>query len=66
MFLITGRRLSKLWHITFMCLTAGLVWEFITPLYKKSSVADWWDVIAYMCGGVFYWILTKTSKSLKE
>ncbi|UCZ52173.1 hypothetical protein LGQ02_15155 [Bacillus shivajii] len=42
--------------VTFM---VGLFWEYITPLYLRSSVTDPIDIIAYMFGGGLYWLTMK-------
>lgn len=50
---------TRLRTIALLTLASGLFWEYITPLYLSKSVSDPLDVIAYMVGGVLYWILTK-------
>jgi len=43
---------------TFIC---GLFWEYIAPLYKPKSTGDYKDIIAYCCGGIIYYALSKAS-----
>jgi hypothetical protein len=44
----------------FLFITAcGCVWEFITPLYKRNSITDYYDFIAYYVGAIIYFILVK-------
>lgn len=51
--------IKKLAYIELLLFGCGLFWELITPLFRKNTVADPWDIIAYMVGGVIYWIITK-------
>ena len=41
---------------TFFC---GVFWEYVTPLYLSYSVADPFDVLAYMTGGMLYWAVIR-------
>ena len=49
-----GKELRKMHHILLLCLLAGIVWEFLAPLFKKSSVTDMWDIACYLIGGAVY------------
>lgn len=49
--------LFHLKKILVFTLVVGVFWEFITPLYMSTSVADLWDIFAYMVGGTIYWIV---------
>lgn len=49
--------LKKLWQISLFCFTAGLFWEFVTPLFRKNTTSDWIDVACYVLGGFVYWLL---------
>ena len=40
--------------ILFIC---GLYWEIITPMYRADTVGDCWDIVAYMAGGILYWVI---------
>ena len=35
----------------------GLYWEFGAPLFREGLVCDWGDIVAYLLGGVTYYIL---------
>lgn len=50
-----GISVEKLWQIELMMLGCGIFWEVITPLFRKSTVADIWDMAAYLAGGFLYW-----------
>jgi hypothetical protein len=55
--------LLKLQYILIILTLAGLFWEYITPLYLSKSVADPKDVIAYILGGLIYWLVVRISKT---
>ena len=42
--------------LVFMFLV-GMFWEFATPLFRKSAVTDWADILAYLIGGIAYWTM---------
>ena len=53
---------SKLWQIELLMFSCGIFWEFITPLYRIDTVTDVWDILAYIIGGVLYWIIIRKEK----
>ena len=63
-FLNTKRiMLTRLSYILLLCFGAGLVWEFITPLFVKNSTSDWLDILCYMLGGTAYWTVMRLNIS---
>ena len=52
-------RLEKLWQIELLLFGSGIFWEYITPLFRKSTTTDIWDLLAYLLGGLSYWMITK-------
>ena len=54
--------MSKLWQIELLMFSCGIFWELITPLYRADTVADIWDIFAYMTGGILYWLLIRKGK----
>lgn len=44
-------------HIALLLLGAGLVWEWLAPLWKPGAVFDWWDFAAYQLGGLLYFLI---------
>ncbi|OBZ10727.1 hypothetical protein A8L34_19350 [Bacillus sp. FJAT-27264] len=44
-------------RIFFFTLFVGLFWEYVTPLYRNDSASDLGDVLAYICGGLLYWLI---------
>ena len=60
-----NKNIEKLYQLLSFCFLCGLVWEFITPLMKDSSVTDFFDLLCYCVGGVLYWIIKKDVKGEK-
>lgn len=48
--------LPRILIFTFLC---GVFWEYVTPLYLRYSISDPYDIVAYMFGGVSYWIVIR-------
>lgn len=61
--------INKLWQIILLMSGCAFFWEVITPLFRKNTTSDFWDVVAYISGGILYWLLFKTyvhiSKQIK-
>lgn len=51
--------INKLWMIELILLGCGLFWEVVAPLYVNYSVGDPIDIVAYLLGGIIYWIIYK-------
>jgi hypothetical protein len=45
-------------NILTFTLVVGLFWEYVTPLYRSDSVSDPLDILAYLLGGLIYWLLS--------
>lgn len=54
-----GSYLNNLFYIVSLLFVCGLFWEYVTPLFRSDTVADLFDLIAYMCGGFIYWLIDK-------
>ena len=52
----------KIWYIMGIIFVAGLFWEFITPLFRKDTVTDMFDLLAYLIGGSIYCSILKFYK----
>ncbi|GGM41924.1 hypothetical protein GCM10011351_30020 [Paraliobacillus quinghaiensis] len=48
--------LLKVPNIILFTLAVGLFWEYVTPLYYTKSITDLYDVLAYITGGLIYWV----------
>lgn len=53
----------KLWHIGLLVLVCGLFWEFVTPVFRQSSIGDPLDIVAYLAGGGVYWLFSRLRKA---
>ena len=65
LFVAVGKReysLRSLPGILVLMLLAGIFWEFVTPLFRKAAVTDYADIVAYLAGGIAYWIMMKMTK----
>ena len=49
--------------ITFFC---GILWEYLTPVYRPDTVSDPWDILAYMFGGVLFWYVFNGKSLMNE
>lgn len=58
--------MKTLWKILLFSFSAGLFWEFVTPLIKKSSISDWIDVGCYVLGGFTYWLVLHIFLQVKK
>lgn len=47
----------RLYHVELFTLICGILWEYITPLYRSDTTSDIYDIGAYMLGGLIYWYL---------
>lgn len=57
------RKITKLWQIELLMFVSGIFWEYVTPIYRKNTVSDIWDIVAYMMGGFIYWYIQRKYKS---
>ena len=57
-----NKKLEKFYQILIFCFICGVVWEFLAPLLKKSSVTDPYDLLCYCIGGKLYWIINLKRK----
>lgn len=54
-----NKRVTGIILICGFAFIVGLIWEFVTPIYKPSVTSDWWDVLCYVIGGMVYWGINK-------
>ena len=55
MLFFINKKIEKFYQILIFCFLCGLVWEFIAPLFKETSVTDPYDLLCYCIGGMMYW-----------
>lgn len=58
-----NKKLVKIWQIELLMFVCGIFWEYVTPLFRKSTVTDNWDIVAYMIGGIFYCIIIRKERN---
>lgn len=59
LFPLISNNMRKLYQIELFMFVCGLFWEFVTPLYRRDVTADLLDIIAYMFGGMCFWMIDK-------
>lgn len=64
--LTVNKEMVKLHWLLLFSLCAGLVWEFVAPLIKENSVTDILDLVCYLVGTFFYWLLLKINRNHKS
>ena len=57
-----NKEVTSLKILLIICLSAGCIWEFVAPFFKKESVTDTYDLICYAIGTLGYWMLLKRAK----
>ena len=50
-----GYELQNFWIILLIGVFAGVVWEYVIPFIKKSSVTDPYDLLCYIIGTIVYY-----------
>ena len=58
-FSIYNRKMVRLWQIELLLFIAGLFWKYVTLVFRTYTVSDAWDIVAYMMGGLIYWLITR-------
>ena len=53
---------KTLTKILLFVLLAGLFWEFGAPMFRKDSVTDLCDILAYLIGGIAYWVAIRITR----
>ena len=61
---VAGFRWQKVWNIVLMALLCGLIWEYVIPIFKRSSVSDPIDLLCYLAGAILYaWVIFFSRRS---
>lgn len=47
----------KLIHVESIILLCGILWEYVTPIYRDNTVSDPVDLLAYLFGGLLFWFI---------
>lgn len=56
-----NKELTKPGTILLIGICVSVVWEFVAPILKPSSVTDPVDIICYITGSMAYWLLLHCS-----
>lgn len=51
------KQIQSIKTIILIVLGISICWEGFAPLISSKSTADWFDVLAYMIGGLSYWVI---------
>lgn len=49
-------------YLLFIALYVSVVAEWIMPLYAAKYTGDWWDVVAYFAGSIFYYCFHRKAR----
>lgn len=52
-----GLGLRRWYAIVLLMVASGVYWEYITPIYRNDVTADVLDIVAYILGGLTYWLI---------
>ncbi|HEY9256884.1 hypothetical protein [Chitinophaga sp.] len=44
-----------LYYLLFIALYTSIMFEWIMPYYSARYTGDWWDVVTYFAGSLFYY-----------
>ena len=58
--------INKFVYIEIIMFSAGLFWEYVTPLFREDTTSDILDLLAYLLGGFLYWIISRVICSRKK
>lgn len=53
-------RIANLLHTILIMIICGILWEYFFPLFLPYSISDFYDVIAYVVGGIVYQLIIIT------
>lgn len=65
-YFMNKKAITSLIYIEIVLLICGIVWEYITPFFRKSTVTDIVDILVYMFSGVIYWLCISKAIRKKE
>lgn len=55
------------WHVVFITAYVTLVFEVLLPAYSKTYTGDWFDVVLYIIGGIFFYkVMNKPVMEIRE
>ena len=57
------KKINTLLNIEVLLFLCGIFWEYIAPMFISYSISDPYDIVAYMLGGLVYWLLNINNKN---
>lgn len=54
------RKVADISSAAFICLICGLLWEYALPELIQCGTSDFWDIAAYIIGGISYVLIFHT------
>ena len=49
--------IQKLAYIILEMFCCGLIWEYVAPQFVPTATSDPIDILCYILGGIFYWVI---------
>jgi hypothetical protein len=56
---LIDKKMYSLKYLILIIILSSLVWEFIAPIFKPTSISDPIDILFYFIGTLIYWIIYK-------
>jgi len=56
---LIDKKMYSLKYLILIIILTSLVWEFIAPIFKPTSISDPIDILFYFIGTLIYWIIYK-------
>lgn len=50
------------WHLVYLILSISLVFEYYLPQHQKRYTRDFWDILMYTVGALFFFLKMNTQK----
>lgn len=57
--LCIGYEIQSYAKLLLIGLSAGAFWEYVSPIFKSTAVSDTKDLLCYLCGTTFYYLMLK-------
>lgn len=54
--LFTEKSLTR-YSLFLLILISGIVWEYITPMFREDTISDVYDIVAYIIGAGIYIVI---------
>jgi hypothetical protein len=54
------------WHLLYLIVSLSLVFEYYLPQQKKRYTQDYWDILMYVVGALFFLLKMNTQKTMVQ